>query len=96
MIRSFGNKLAQGVFDGIRNKDVQKFPTYLIESSAEKLDMINAAVELKDLQVPPGNKLKKLSGKLSEFHSIRINDQFRIIFKWNNGDAHEVMIVDYH
>jgi len=58
--------------------------------------MINAAHELKDLLVPPGNRLEKLKGKLSGFHSIRINDQFRIIFIWSESNANSVEIVDYH
>ena len=61
-----------------------------------KLDMIHAAHELIDLRVPPGNRLEKLKGKLKDFHSIRINDQFRIIFKWAQGAAEGVEIVDYH
>lgn len=96
VIKSFGNKLAQGIFDGINNKEVKRFPSYLIVITAEKLDMINAASEVVDLKIPPGNRLKKLSGTLKGFYSIRINDQFRIIFKWSNNEAHEVKVVDYH
>ena len=58
--------------------------------------MINAAHELIDLRVPPGNRLEKLKGKWKEFHSIRINDQFRIVFRWSQGAADEVEITDYH
>jgi len=58
--------------------------------------MINNSVDLKDLRIPPANRLEKLSGKLKEFHSIRINDQWRIIFKWKSGNAFDVEIVDYH
>jgi proteic killer suppression protein len=61
-----------------------------------KLEAINAASRLEDLRVPPSNRLEKLKGDLSGFHSIRINDQWRIIFKWLNGEPHAVQIVDYH
>ncbi|MFZ1888569.1 MAG: type II toxin-antitoxin system RelE/ParE family toxin [Candidatus Binataceae bacterium] len=61
-----------------------------------KLDALNAASRLEDLNVPPSNRLEKLRGDLEEFYSIRVNDQWRIIFKWYAGDAREVRIVDYH
>jgi len=61
-----------------------------------KLEAVNAASRLEDLQVPPSNRLEKLKGDLKDFHSICINDQWRVIFKWRDGDAHEVRIVDYH
>ena len=58
--------------------------------------MLNNSVGLADLRIPPSHRLEKLSGKLREFHSIRINDQWRIIFKWNTGNAYKVRIIDYH
>jgi len=58
--------------------------------------MLNNSVNLADLRIPPSNRLEKLSGKLKDFYSIRINDQWRIIFKWNVGNALEVEIIDYH
>ena len=58
--------------------------------------MIAAATELKDLESPPGNRLEKLKGDLQAYHSIRINDRWRIIFQWDKGKAHEVEITDYH
>lgn len=58
--------------------------------------MLNAAQELRDLRVPPGNRLESLKGDLRGKHSIRINDQWRIVFRWRNGEAHEVEINDYH
>ena len=61
-----------------------------------RLDMINAAGDLADLGVPPGNRLEALRGTLRGKHSIRVNDQWRIIFRWESGDAHDVAIVDYH
>jgi proteic killer suppression protein len=58
--------------------------------------VVNAAVSLEDLKVPPANRLEKLKGNLKEFYSIRIGDQWRMIFRWVNGEAHDVRIVDYH
>jgi proteic killer suppression protein len=57
---------------------------------------VHAAARLEDLRVPPSNRLEKLKGDLKEFHAIRINDQWRIIFRWSDGHAHDVTIVDYH
>lgn len=61
-----------------------------------KLEALNAASCIEDLRVPPSNRLEKLSGQLKDFYSIRINDRWRVIFKWRSGDAYEVRIVDYH
>jgi toxin HigB-1 len=60
------------------------------------MDALDAAVQLDDLRRPPGNRLEALTGDLTGFHSIRINQQWRLIFRWLNGDAHDVAIVDYH
>ena len=96
MIRSFGNKTAEDIFNGDNTKDARKLPRILWNSAARKLDQINAAIQLTDLKVPPGNKLEALKGDLVGRHSIRINDQYRITFKWITGEAHEVKIEDYH
>jgi len=61
-----------------------------------KLEAVNAAGRLEDLTIPPSNRLEKLKGNLKDFYSIRVNDQWRVIFKWINGEPHEVRIVDYH
>jgi proteic killer suppression protein len=71
-------------------------PKEIQEVGRRKLRMLNNSQNLNDLMVPPSNKLEKLSGNLKGFYSIRINDQWRIIFKWNNGNASEVEIIDYH
>ena len=93
MIKSFGLKETEKVWNGIRSK---KLPLECQKIGRRKLRMINSSIDINDLRVPPANRLEKLSGNLSEFHSIRINKQWRIIFKWNNGNAHEVEIIDYH
>lgn len=93
MIKSFGSKETEKVWNGIRSK---KLPLECQKIARRKLRMINSSIDINDLRVPPANRLEKLSGNLSEFHSIRINKQWRIIFKWSNGNAHEVEIIDYH
>ncbi|MDC0434039.1 type II toxin-antitoxin system RelE/ParE family toxin [bacterium] len=71
-------------------------PSAIRASALRKLDVLNAAISVEDLRSPPGNKLEKLSGNLEGFHSIRINQQWRLIFKWADGGAEYVEIVDYH
>jgi proteic killer suppression protein len=93
MIVSFGSKMTKKIWDGERVKD---FPTELQEISRRKLRMLNNSQNLMDLQVPPSNRLEKMKGNLKVYHSIRINDQWRIIFKWDNGSAADVEIIDYH
>jgi len=96
MIKSFKSKLAENVFDDISSKYSRKLPNELLEIAIRKLDQLNAVTRLKDLNVPPNNKLKKLKGNLDDFWSIRINNQYRIIFRWLDKDAYEVDIIDYH
>lgn len=93
MIVSFGDKETEKIWLG---DSVRKLPLTVQEVGRRKLRMLNNAVDLTDLRIPPANRLEKLSGNLKTFYSIRINDQWRIIFKWNAGNASEVQIVDYH
>lgn len=93
MIISFGDKHTEQIWSGQR---VKGLPNEVQEIGRRKLRMINNAVDLNDLRIPPANRLEKLSGNLKSFYSIRINDQWRIIFKWSNGNASEVEIIDYH
>jgi proteic killer suppression protein len=93
MITSFGSKETQKVWLGER---VKQLPNEIQEIGRRKLRMLNNSQNIADLTVPPSNKLEKLKGSLKEFYSIRINDQWRILFKWNNGNASEVEIIDYH
>ncbi len=93
MIISFGNSDSEKIWNGIR---VKKLPIEIQNIGRRKLRMINNSVDLADLRIPPSNRIEKLSGKLKEFYSIRINDQWRIMFKWNSGNAFEVEIIDYH
>jgi toxin HigB-1 len=93
MIVSFGNSETEQVWLGNR---LRKLPNEIQNIGRRKLRMINNSVDIADLRIPPANRLEKLSGNLKNFYSIRINDQWRIIFKWNAGNASEVEIIDYH
>ncbi len=96
MIRSFGDPATEDLYHGRQTNRVRRFPQTLIPAALRKLDMINAAHQVVDLRNPPGNRLELLKGDLEGFHSIRINDQWRIIFRWENDGANQVAIVDYH
>jgi len=96
LIQSFGDKRTEDLFQGISSRETRKFPADLIKVAVRKLDMLNAAYQLEDLRSPPGNRLESLKGDLKGFYSIRINDQWRIIFQWQNGNILGVKIVDYH
>ncbi len=93
MILSFGSKDTDKIWNGIR---VKKPSLEIQDIARRKLRMLNNSISLNDLRIPPSNRLEKLSGKLREYYSIRINDQWRIIFKWNKSNALEVEIIDYH
>nr|WP_288837565.1 type II toxin-antitoxin system RelE/ParE family toxin [uncultured Flavobacterium sp.] len=93
MIISFGNSDTEKIWNGTR---VKKLPTEVQNIGRRKLRMINNSLNLSDLKIPPANRLEKLSGDLKNFYSIRINDQWRIIFKWSSGNASDVEIIDYH
>jgi proteic killer suppression protein len=96
MIVSFADKVAEAVFHGTPVRLLKRFPAELICRATQKLDYLNGASELSDLEVPPGNRLEALKGDLRGFHSIRINDQWRIVFRWQGSDAYDVQLVDYH
>ena len=93
MIKSFGSSETEAVWNGNRAK---KLPMEIQNIGRRKLRMLNNSVDIADLRIPPANRLEKLCGKLKDYYSIRINDQWRIIFKWNAGNAFEVEIIDYH
>ena len=93
MIKSFGSKETEKIWEGIRST---KFPFEIQHIGRRKLRMLNNSVSIIDLRIPPSNRLEKLSGQRKDYHSIRINDRWRIIFKWHNGHSFEVEIIDYH
>lgn len=96
MIVNFAGKMAQAIYDGVNSKQARRFPQDLHAKARRLLDQLNAAPTLEFMKIPPGNRLEKLSGNLKGFWSLRVNDQWRIIFRWQNTDAHDVNIVDYH
>lgn len=93
MIQSFKDKETELIFKRQRSR---KLPSNIQQVALRKLRMINRAVTLNDLRIPPANRLEKLKGDRQGQHSIRINDQWRICFEWQDGDAYDVEIVDYH
>jgi proteic killer suppression protein len=94
-IRSFGDPATADLYHGRKTSRVRRFPQDVIPAALRKLDVLNAAQRLDDLRSPPGNRLGVLKGDLEGFHSIRVNNQWRIIFRWENG-AHDVSLADYH
>jgi proteic killer suppression protein len=93
MIRSFGDRRTKCIYNGERARG---FPQDLLRVTERKLDMIQNAHALDDLRVPPGNRLEALRGGLEGFYSIRVNDKWRIIFRWRNNHAEDVSVTDYH
>ncbi|WP_297901306.1 type II toxin-antitoxin system RelE/ParE family toxin [Metallibacterium sp.] len=93
MIRNFADKEAEKIWDGTPSR---RLPADLQSIARRKLRMLNNAENLNDLRVPPANRLEALKGDRRGQYSIRINDQWRICFRWADGDAHDVQIVDYH
>lgn len=93
MILSFGDKETEKVWNGTRSS---KLPNNIQDIARRKLRMLNNSISLIDLRTPPSNRLEELSGELSEFYSIRINIQWRIIFQWEEGNIRKVKILDYH
>ncbi|SDQ60291.1 proteic killer suppression protein [Pseudoxanthomonas sp. CF385] len=93
MIRDFADKEAEKVWNGTSSR---RLPADMQAVARRKLRMLNNAATLDDLRIPPANRLEALKGDRKGQHSIRINDQWRVCFRWKDGDAHDVEIVDYH
>jgi len=93
MINSFGNKETRKIWEGER---IRGLPVEIQEIARRKLRMLNNSQNVSDLMIPPSNRLEKLKGNFKAFYSIRINDQWRIIFQWKNGNAEQVEVIDYH
>ena len=92
-IRSFGDAKTEAVFNGSR---AARIPVDVARRARAKLQVLDAAASPNDLRVPPGNRLEALRGDLAGKYSIRINDQWRIVFRWKGADAYDVLILDYH
>ncbi|QXD23569.1 type II toxin-antitoxin system RelE/ParE family toxin [Opitutia bacterium ISCC 51] len=93
MIESFGDKETESVFSGIRSR---KLPNDIQQRVRRKLRMIDQAHDMRDLRIPPSNHLESLRGEFKGFWSIRVNDQWRIMFRWEEGIKRDVSIIDYH
>jgi len=96
MIINFADKGTEDLHNGYNTKAARRIPQSIWKAAGIRLDAMEAARRLQDLRFPPGNRVESLKGDLSGYHSIRINDQFRIIFRWVEGDIHDVEITDYH
>ena len=93
MIKSFADKETDKIWNGNQSR---KLPVNIQSVARRKLRILNNAQNINDLRIPPANHLEKLSGNFGGFFSIRINNQWRIMFKWENDNAFEVQIIDYH
>ena len=93
MIISFGDKNTEKIWNGIA---IEKPAIEIQEIGRRKLRMLHNSIDINDLKIPPSNRLEKLKGNLNEYYSIRVNNQWRIIFRWENTNAFEVEIIDYH
>ncbi|MEW8105033.1 MAG: type II toxin-antitoxin system RelE/ParE family toxin [Candidatus Thiodiazotropha endolucinida] len=93
MIKNCKDKITLAIFNRLIVRGIDE---QLQRKMYKKLLMVNSAAQLEDLRVPPGNRLEKKKGKMKGLHCIRVNDQWRVCFRWDNGDAYDVILIDYH
>jgi proteic killer suppression protein len=96
LISSFGDAATEDLFHGRRTSRARRFPTDIVDTALRKMDALNAAAKLDDLKAAPGNRLEALKGNLQGFHSIRVNDQWRLVFRWAEGKVEDIRLTDYH
>jgi toxin HigB-1 len=96
MILSFRDRTTEDIYNGADSKGARSIPRSIWKIATRKLDMLNAAHDIRDLRVPPGNRLEAQKGNWNGYHSIRVNDQYRIVFQWVEGNARDLSITDYH
>jgi len=96
VILSFGDKTTEDIYNGHDTKAARRISRSLWERIQIKLDLVNAVLSLQDLRSPPANRLERLRGDLSGFHSIRVNQQYRLIFRFEDGNCRDVQCTDYH
>ena len=96
MIASFGDRATEDLYQGRPTARARRFPRDVVDAALVKMDSLNGAASMLDLRSPPGNRLEALKGDLKGWHSMRVNDQWRLIFRWQGNDAHNVRLVDYH
>jgi proteic killer suppression protein len=96
VIESFGDGATADLFHGTRSARARRFPNEIVRTAVRKMDVLNAVRLLEELRSPPGNRLEALKGDWKGYHSIRVNQQWRLVFKWERGAAHQVRLIDYH
>jgi len=96
MIVSFGDRATEDLYHNRLTSRARRFPQDVVGTAMVKMDMLDGAVAVLDLTSPPGNRLEALKGELKGFHSIRVNNQWRLVFRWEGNNAHEVRLMDYH
>jgi len=96
MIRTIADDTTRDIWNGVNSKAARRVPRALWPVIRRKLDQVDAVTELEDLRIPPGNRLHSLSDDLAGYHAIRVNDQYRLIFRFEGHDAYDVRCTDYH
>ena len=96
MIRTLADETTRDIWNGVNSKSARRIPRELWPVVRRKLDQIDAATRLDDLRVPPGNRLHALADDLRGFHAVRVNDQYRIVFRFEGADAFDVRFTDCH
>jgi proteic killer suppression protein len=96
LIASFGDQATQDLYHGIRSHRARRSPPDIVAATLRKLDMLNSIRTINELRSRPGNRLEALRGDWRGFNSIRVNDQWRVVFRWSEGRAHDVRLIDYH
>jgi proteic killer suppression protein len=96
MIVSFGDRAAEDLYHNRPTSRARRFPQDVAGPALVKMDLLNGAAAVLDLRSPPGNRLEALKGDLKGYHSIRVNDQWRLVFRWKDNNAHDVRLMDYH
>ena len=96
MIRTFADRGTEDIYHGNNSKAARRIPQSVWPIARRKMDMLDAATQLGDLRSPPGNRLEALKGEFAGRYSIRVNDQYRLVFRFEGSDADEVQLLDYH
>jgi proteic killer suppression protein len=96
MIASFGDRATEDLYHGRPTARARRFPRDVLDAALVRMDSLSGAASMLDLRSPPGNRLEALKGDLKGWHSIRVNDQWRLVFRWQGNDAHKVRLTDYH